>query len=72
MKTESRTLNELIQKLPPDSRAEVRNFAEFLLERRKSGHGQPLRRDWAGALREYRERYTSIELEQKALEWRGD
>ena len=31
-----------------------------------------LRQTWAGALRDYREQYTSLELQKKALEWRGD
>ena len=27
---------------------------------------------WAGALKEYKEKYTSLELQKKALEWWGD
>jgi hypothetical protein len=58
----------------------VWNFVEFLVEKwtRKEQGKQaakssgPLRQDWAGALRDYRAQYTSLELEQKALEWRGD
>lgn len=33
---------------------------------------KPLRQDWAGALREYRDQYTAVDLQKKALEWRGD
>jgi len=33
---------------------------------------RPLRQDWAGALREQREEYTSLELQRKAVDWRGD
>lgn len=72
MRTESLALDELLQRLPPDAHAKVRDFAEFLLEKRNRGPGQPLRQGWAGALSEYREQYTSTELERKALEWRGD
>jgi len=32
----------------------------------------PLRQDWAGALKEYRDQYTALDLQKKALEWRGD
>ncbi len=40
-------------------------------------HGYPLRcgkcrQDWAGSLWDFRSRYTSLELQKKALEWRGD
>jgi hypothetical protein len=30
-----------------------------------------LRQDWAGALREYRDQYTSLKLQKKSLEWRS-
>lgn len=31
-----------------------------------------LRMDWAGGLREFRDKYTSLELQKKALEWWED
>jgi len=66
------TLQELVRQLPPHLQEEVKEFAEFLLERRAKKFGRKLRQDWAGALREYRDQYTSLELQKKALEWRGD
>ena len=39
---------------------------------RPRSKGRRLRLDWAGALRAYRDRYTSLELQRKALEWMGD
>jgi len=63
-----RTLKELIDQLPPELQREVRDFAEFLLEKKAKKAGRKLRQDWAGALREYREQYTSLELQKKALE----
>ncbi|MGO9313246.1 MAG: DUF2281 domain-containing protein [Syntrophobacteraceae bacterium] len=72
MKRPSKTLKELIKELPPDLHGEVRDFVEFLLERRGRKNGRMLRQDWAGALRDYRDQYTSLELQKKALEWRGD
>ena len=65
-------LEALVQKLPADLRAEVRDFIEFLLAKRARPVGQPLRQDWAGALRAYREQYTAIDLQHQALDWRGD
>jgi len=67
-----RTLKDLVDQLPPELQQEVRDFVEFLLERKVRKRGRKLRQDWAGALRKYRDQYTSLELQKKALEWRGD
>jgi len=64
-------LPELVKELPPYDQRVVRNFAEFLLMKHQSKTGRTLRQDWAGALRDYREQYTALELQQKALEWRS-
>lgn len=66
------TIEELIKELPPELQKEVEDFALFLLETRVRRSRTKLRQDWAGALREYRDQYTSLELQKKALEWRGD
>jgi hypothetical protein len=68
----TKPLAELVQELPPDAQAEVRDFVEFLLMKRARKPGHTLRQDWAGSLRDVRDRYTSLELQQKALDWRGD
>ena len=31
-----------------------------------------LSQDWANALKDQKEKYTSLELQKKALDWRGD
>ena len=67
-----RRLKDMIERLPPDLQREVQDFVDFLLERRRRKYGRKLRQDWAGALRDYRDRYTALELQKKALEWRGD
>ncbi len=67
-----KTLEEMIKKLPPELQQEVEDFIRFLMEKRVKKYGRPLRQDWAGALKDYRDRYTSLELQKKALEWRGD
>ncbi len=66
------TLEELIKQLPLELQVEVKDFTEFLLEKRKRKTRKKLRQDWAGALEKYRDKYTSLELQKKALEWRGD
>ena len=58
--------------MPPESQAEVRGFVESLLAKRKTKPRKKLRQNWAGALIDYRDKYTSLELQQKALDWRGD
>ena len=68
-----KSLDELVHELPPDKQQEVRDFAESLLEKRGRPHRRRrLRLPWAGGLREYRDQYTSLELQKKALEWRED
>jgi hypothetical protein len=70
MSTATKSLMELVQELPPEERAAVRDFAEFLLARRERPGSRKLKQGWAGALRDYREKYTSLELERLALTWR--
>jgi len=65
-------IEEMVKKLPPELKREVENFVNFLLEKKVRKHGRKMRQDWAGALKDYRDQYTSLELEKKALEWRGD
>jgi hypothetical protein len=63
-------IERIIKDLPPELVPEVEKYLLSLLERQARTSGRRLRQDWAGALREYREKYTSLELERKALEWR--
>jgi mRNA-degrading endonuclease RelE of RelBE toxin-antitoxin system len=65
-------VEEMVKELPPELQQEVGDFVQFLIEREKRKVGKKLRQDWAGALRDYRDRYTSLELQRQALEWRGD
>lgn len=60
-------IDEIMRELPPELQQEVVDFAYFLLEKRKQKYGRKLRQDWAGALQEYRSRYTSLELQKKPL-----
>jgi hypothetical protein len=67
-----KNLEELIKELPPDLQEEVRDFAQFLLDKRLQPKQRKLRLTWAGALREFRDQFTSLELQKKALQWWGD
>jgi hypothetical protein len=72
MSRQLKPLDELVKELPPESQAEVRALVESLLEKRKRQSSGKLRQNWAGALSDYREQYSSLELQKKALDWRGD
>jgi len=65
-------VEEIVKELPPDLKEEVRDFVEFLIVKKGPRKRGKLRMKWAGALREYRNKYTSLELQKKALEWWGD
>ena len=67
-----KTLDEVVEKLPPDLQREVEDFAKFLLQTRAQPKSGKLGVEWAGALSEFRERFTSLELQKKALEWLGE
>jgi hypothetical protein len=72
MSTVVKPLTELVKELPPHAQMVVRDFVEFLLMKHGRKSDKKLRQDWAGSLRDYRDQYTSLELQQKALEWRGE
>ena len=66
------TLVEFVTQLPPEIQKEVRDFAEFLLEKRsKKVHKVPSF-DWEGALEDLGDRYTSVELQHEILKTRGE
>jgi hypothetical protein len=66
------TLTEFVEQLPPDIQKEIKDFADFLLEKRaKKKHKVPTF-DWEGALNDLGEQCTSVELQHKILEMRGD
>lgn len=66
-----------IRQLPDHLKSELEDYLDFLLEKKgqssqeKSEKEKKLAQNWSGALKEYREEYTSLELEEKAIEWRN-
>ena len=72
MAQQTQSLEEMIRELPPALRGEVTDFVAFLLSRVSHRRGHKLRQDWGNALEAYKDQYTSLELQKKALEWRGD
>lgn len=65
-------LEDLMAKLTPGLQQEVRDFALFLAEKKAKPKRRKFRLNWAGGLREFRDKYTSLELQKKSLDWWGD
>jgi len=60
-----------LEELPDDLKKEVLDYMEFLLQKyRKEEKKEKFKFDWEGGLSELKEKYTSVELQHKALEWR--
>lgn len=74
-------LLETVRSLPLERQRQVLDFAEFLALKANKSHEadiQPamypskLNQQWAGGLRDYREQYTSVELQKETLKnWDG-
>jgi hypothetical protein len=67
---ETKPMPELWRELPPDLQKEVRDFAEFLLQKHRASI-QPLQLKWAGALRQEKN-VTAADLQREILESWGD
>ena len=60
-----------IKDMPPGIQQEIEDFADFILKKRGPKKEHILRQDWAGALGDLKERFSSLELQKQALEWRN-
>jgi len=65
-------IENLLKDLPPDLQEEVYDFACFLKDTKVGSKQKKVRMSWAGGLREFRDQFTSLELQEKALGWWGD
>lgn len=63
-------LEEIVKDLPPELQQEVRDFAEFLIEKQMKKPRNKPNFSWAGALKDLRDQYSSVELQHKISEWR--
>jgi hypothetical protein len=62
-------IEELIKELPPELQQEVEDFARFLAARGDKEHPRKPTFEWAGALKDLRDQYTSVELQHKISDW---
>jgi hypothetical protein len=67
-----KNLEDLMARLSPELQQEVRDFAFFLVEKKGKTKRKKLQLNWAGGLREFRDRYTSLELQKQSTDWWGD
>lgn len=72
MKEFARPLDEMVKELPIERQAEVRNFVEFLLAKQQSRQRRKPQFDWAGALKDMRNEFTSVELQHEITRLRGE
>ncbi len=60
------------QELPENLKREVLDYMEFLLKKYKGKEtkAKEFKFDWEGGLLELRDKFTSVELQHRVLEWR--
>ena len=64
-------LEQKINQLPPNLVIKLDDYLDFLLSKKKSNDNPViLKQTWAGGLNDYKNNYSSIELQKLALEWR--
>ena len=70
--TSSESVSRMIDDLPPDLRREAIQYIEELARRRaRAKNKKTISLSWAGGLSSLKDSTTSVELQHKALEWRG-
>lgn len=65
-------IEEKIRKLPRNLQKEVEDYVESLIESRARRRKGQLKLEWRGALRDLKDKYTSVELQHRIREWWGD
>ncbi len=61
-----------VRELPEDLKREVLDYIEFLIKKYKGKEigKRKFKFDWEGGLSDIRDKFTSVELQHNALEWR--
>ncbi len=69
----NKEIQKLLDRLSPEEQKEVIDFVEFLLTKKQTETTKQnrLQLSWAGGLKAYKDKYTSVELQKKALDWMG-
>ncbi len=65
------SIEEMVKELPEELKSEVQEFIQKLLRKKsQKSKGKPSFK-WAGALKDMKYQYTSVELQHKISEWRS-
>lgn len=64
-----KTIEQKIEKMPKALQREVLDYIDFLLTKKVNKKKKP-KLDWMGGLKEYRDQYTALDLQKKALQRR--
>ncbi len=72
MKNYHDDIHQKIEELPTDLQNEVEDFIDFVRQKHPQQKEEHLDLSWAGGLSEYKDEYTSVELAEKAMQWRKD
>ncbi len=69
---ETQIIKSKFDELPEDLKKEVLDYIEFLLQKYGTYKTKKdkFRFDWEGGLSNLKDKYTSVELQHKVLEWR--
>lgn len=60
---------EKFNQLPPDLQEKAIKYIDSLLAQKELRRKKKPKLDWAGGLKEYRDQYTALELQKKAIDW---
>ena len=65
-------INKKLKDIPPHLIPEVLDYIEFLIKKNKSKSKRPssFNFEWEGALSELSNKFNSVDLQHKILEWR--
>ncbi len=67
----SHIIRTMLEELPEELEEDVLNYIESLLERNgKKTEKKKFSFNWEGGLSDLRKKYTSVELQHRALKWR--
>lgn len=72
MQEPNKSTEELFKQLAPEGKREVRAFIEFLIGKQEARNRRQPKFDWAGALTEMRDEYSSVDLQHQLLNWRSE
>jgi hypothetical protein len=65
-----KSIEERIRELPPELRKQVDEFVESLCSKQRRMRSKPAF-NWAGALGDLKESFTSVELQHRVADWRA-